>query len=75
MYCDTSEDAWLWVGKPDADTLLFGEVDGSLRRPDQLSWLWRSACKSRNLPMVAHRVIASTILLVSPRAIGRLEQS
>jgi integrase len=41
------------VGKPDADTLLFGEIDGSPRRPDQLSWLWRSACKSLKLPTVS----------------------
>jgi len=42
----------LGLGKPDADTLLFGEVDGLPRTPNQLSWLWRSACKSLKLPMV-----------------------
>jgi integrase len=26
------------LGKRDADTLLLGELDGSPRRPDQLSW-------------------------------------
>jgi integrase len=50
----------LGLGKPDADTLLFGEVDGSPRRPDQLSWLWRSACKSRKLPMVSFHALRHT---------------
>jgi integrase len=43
----------LGLGKPDPDTLLFAELDGSPKRPDQLSWLWRSACKSLKLPMVS----------------------
>jgi integrase len=47
-------------GKPNADTLLFGEVDGSPRRPDQLSWLWRSACKSLKLPMVSFHALRHT---------------
>jgi integrase len=50
----------LGVGKPDADTLLFGELDGSPRRPDQLSWLWRSACKSLELPMVSFHALRHT---------------
>src|SRR5262249_43322521 len=50
----------LGLGKPDADTLLFGEADGSPRRPDQLSWLWRSACKSRKLPMVSFHAFRHT---------------
>jgi integrase len=48
------------VGKPDADTLLFGEIDGSPRRPDQLSWLWRSACKSLKLPTVSFHALRHT---------------
>jgi integrase len=48
------------LGKPDADTLLFGELDGSPRRPDQLSWLWRSACKSLKLPMVSFHALRHT---------------
>jgi integrase len=50
----------LGLGKPDADTLLFGEADGSPRRPDQLSWLWRSACKSLKLPMVSFHALRHT---------------
>ena len=50
----------LGLGRPDGDTLLFGEVDGSPRRPDQLSWLWRSACKSRKLPMVSFHALRHT---------------
>jgi integrase len=54
----------LGLGKPNADTLLFGEVDGSPRRPDQLSWLWRSACKSLKLPMVSFHALRHTPLAV-----------
>jgi hypothetical protein len=43
----------LGLGKPGADTLLFGEVDGSCRRPGQLSWLWRSTCRSARVDVVA----------------------
>jgi len=50
----------LGVGKPDAATLLFGELDGSPRRPDQLSWLWRSACKSLELPQVSFHALRHT---------------
>jgi integrase len=50
----------LGLGKPDADALLFGEVGGSPRRPDQLSWLWRSACKSLKLPMVSFHALRHT---------------
>lgn len=41
----------LGLGKPDADTLLF---------PNQLSWLWRSACKSLKLPMVSFHALRHT---------------
>jgi integrase len=32
--------------KPDDETLLFGNPDGSIMPPNQLSGLWRSACKA-----------------------------
>jgi integrase len=36
----------LGLGKPDDDTLLFPITpDGAIMPPNQLSWLWRSACK------------------------------
>jgi integrase len=40
------------LGKPDADTLVFGEPDGSILRPNRLSWLWRAAVKSLAAPRV-----------------------
>jgi integrase len=40
------------LGKPDADTLVFGEPDGSILRPNRLSWLWRAAVKSLGAPRV-----------------------
>jgi hypothetical protein len=43
----------LGIERPDGDTLHFGELDGSPRRPDRLSWLWRSAGKSLKLPLVS----------------------
>jgi len=43
-----------------AYTMLFGELDGSPSRPDQLSWLWRSACKSLKLPMVPFHALHHT---------------
>ena len=50
----------LGLGKPVGATLLFAEVDGSPRRPDQLSWLWRSACKSLKLPQVSLHALRHT---------------
>jgi integrase len=50
----------LGLARPNGNTLLFGEVDGSPRRPDQLSWLWRSACKSRKLPRVSFHALRHT---------------
>ena len=50
----------LGLGKPDADTLLFGKPDGSPMRPNQLSWLWRSACKSLKLPRVSFHALRHT---------------
>jgi integrase len=42
----------LGLGKPDSDTLMFGKPDGSILPPNQLSWLWRSACKHLKAPRV-----------------------
>jgi integrase len=50
----------LGLGRPDGNTLLFGELDDSPRRPDQLSWLWRSACKSLKLPRVSFHALRHT---------------
>jgi integrase len=50
----------LGLGKPTHDTLLFSEMDGSPRRPNQLSWLWRSACKSLKLPRVSFHALRHT---------------
>jgi hypothetical protein len=60
----------LGIGRPDGDTLLFGELDGSPRRPDQLSWLWRLACKSLKLPLVSFQALRHTgldVLAISRR--------
>jgi integrase len=40
------------LGKPDGETLVFGNADGSMLPPNQLSWLWRSAVKSLKTPRV-----------------------
>ena len=40
------------LGKPDADTLVFSEPDGSILPPNRLSWLWRSAVKHLKAPKV-----------------------
>jgi integrase len=50
----------LGLGKLVADTLLFGDPDNSPGRPDQLSWLWRSACKSLDLPRVSFHALRHT---------------
>jgi len=50
----------LGLGKPDCDTLLFSQADGSPMRPNQLSWLWRSACKSLKLPRVSLHALRHT---------------
>jgi len=50
----------LGLGKPDVDTLLFAQPDGSPMRPNQLSWLWRSACKSLKLPRVSFHALRHT---------------
>jgi integrase len=50
----------LGLGKPDDNTLLFGQPDGAAMRPNQLSWLWRSACKSLRLPSVSFHALRHT---------------
>jgi integrase len=50
----------LGLGKPDGNTLLFSQADGSPMRPNQLSWLWRSACKSLKLPRVSFHALRHT---------------
>ena len=50
----------LGLGKPDDNTLLFSNPDGSPMRPNQLSWLWRSACKSLKLPRVSFHALRHT---------------
>jgi integrase len=42
----------LGLGKPDDDTLVFANPDGTMIPPNQLSWLWRSAVKSLKAPRV-----------------------
>ncbi len=50
----------LGLGKPNDKTLLFGQPDGAPMRPNQLSWLWRSACKSLKLPRVSFHALRHT---------------
>ena len=50
----------LGLGRPDPDTLLFGHADESPIRPNQLSRLWRSACKSLKLPRVSFHALRHT---------------
>lgn len=50
----------LGLGKPDDETLLFGKSDGSIMPPNQLSWLWRSACKHLKAPRVKFHALRHT---------------
>jgi integrase len=50
----------LGLGKPDGETLLFGNPDGSIMPPNQLSWLWRSACKALGAPRVNFHALRHT---------------
>ena len=43
----------LGLGKPDADTLLFAEVDGSPTAPNRLTRRWQDACVRLDLPRVS----------------------
>jgi integrase len=50
----------LGLGKPDDTTLVFSEPDGTPMRPNQLSWLWRSACKARKCRKVSFHALRHT---------------
>jgi integrase len=50
----------LGLGKPDADTLLFGEVDGSPTAPNRLTRRWQDACVSLGLPRVSFHALRHT---------------
>jgi integrase len=50
----------LGVGRPDGNALLFSNPDGTPMRPNQLSWLWRAACKSLKLPRVSFHALRHT---------------
>ena len=43
----------LGLGRPDDDTLLFAEVDGSPTPPNRLTRRWPDACVSLGLPRVS----------------------
>jgi integrase len=47
----------LGLGKPDADTLLFGEPDGSPTPPNRLTRRWQDACVSLKLPRVSFHAL------------------
>jgi integrase len=42
----------LRLGKPDGEALMFPGPGGAIMPPNQLSWLWRSACKHLKAPRV-----------------------
>jgi integrase len=48
------------LGKPDSDTLIFGNPDGSPISSDNLSRDWRRACRSLGLPMVMFHELRHT---------------
>jgi integrase len=50
----------LGIGKPDADTLLFGEPDGSPVPPNRLTRRWQDACISLDLPRVSFHALRHT---------------
>jgi integrase len=50
----------LGLGKPDADTLVFGEVDGSPTPPNRLARRWQDACVSLGLPRVSFHALRHT---------------
>jgi integrase len=50
----------LGLGKPDADTLLFAEPDGSPTPPNRLTRRWQDACASLALPRVSFRTLRHT---------------
>lgn len=50
----------LGLGKPNDETLLFGNLDGTPRRPSSLTAAWRWACKSLDLPKVSFHALRHT---------------
>jgi integrase len=50
----------LGLGKPDADTLLFGEPNGSPTPPNRLTRRWQDACVSLGLPRVSFHALRHT---------------
>jgi len=50
----------LGMGKPDDDTLLFGKLDGSPRKPNSLTTAWRRACITLDLPKVSFHALRHT---------------
>jgi integrase len=50
----------LGLGKPNTDTLLFAEPDGSPTPPRRLTTRWREACVSLDLPRVSFHALRHT---------------
>jgi integrase len=50
----------LGLGKPDDDTLLFAEPDGSPTAPNRLTRRWQDACVSLDLPRVSFHALRHT---------------
>jgi integrase len=50
----------LGLGKPDADTLVFGEADGSPIGPNTFTLRWRDACVALGLPRVHFHALRHT---------------
>jgi integrase len=50
----------LGMGKPDDDTLLFSNLDGSPRRPSNLTISWLRACAALDLPRVSFHALRHT---------------
>jgi hypothetical protein len=50
----------LGLGRPDDDTLLFAEVDGSPTAPNRLTRRWQDACVSLGLPRVSFHALRHT---------------
>jgi len=48
------------LGRPDGDTLLFGEPDGSPTPPNRLTRRWQDACASLGLPRVSFHALRHT---------------
>jgi len=50
----------LGLGKPDADSLLFAELDGLPTAPNRLTRRWQDACVSLDLPRVSFHALRHT---------------